>query len=198
MLLNGSVLQVVEHFIRDFSCSCHGSAIAKASGLNQKTVSNVLNRLEEDGFLESRTVGKNKEFKLRFDDLERTKRFLLGVENARTLRFLEENPKVKEVFSKTSPFLKGIVLVFGSYAKGSQKKDSDLDVFIAGEYDASKLKQPASLYGIEVSVRHMSRENFRKALREKDLLIREVVSDHIILHGTEEYLEFVLGDYYGR
>jgi len=198
MLLNDVVVRVIEHFLRDYAGSCYGSAIAKASGLNQKTVSNVLNRLEEHGFLKSTIVGKNKEFKLRFDDLEKAKRFLLGVENARTLRFLDENLKVKEVFSKTNQFIKGVVLVFGSYAKGNQKKDSDLDVFIAGEYDARKLKQAASLYGIEVNVKHMSRENFRKALKEKDLLIKEVVSDHIILRGTEEYLDFVLSDYYGR
>lgn len=198
MLLDGVVLQVVEHFLRDYASSQYGSAIAKASGLNQKTVSNVLNRLEGEGFLKSNTVGKNKEFRLRFDDLEKARRFLLGVENARTLRFLDENPKVKEISSKTSSFFSGVVLVFGSYAKGSQKKDSDLDLFIAGEYDASKLKQAARLYGIEVNVKHMSQENFRKALKENDIFIKEVVSDHIILRGTEEYLDFVLGDYYGR
>lgn len=188
----------MEHFIRDLSGSYYGSAIAKASGLNQKTVSNVLNRLEDKGFLKSNTVGKNKEFRLRFDDLERIRRFLLGVENARTLRFLEGNPKVKGVFSKTTSFFSGIVMVFGSYAKGIQKKDSDLDVFVAGEYDAFKLKEATRLYGMDLNVKQMSRENFREALKEKDIFIREVVSDHIILRGTEEYLELVLGDYYGR
>jgi predicted nucleotidyltransferase/biotin operon repressor len=198
MLLNDSVMDILEIFLRNLNEPHNGSEIARVTGSNQKTISNILNRLEDEGFLVSRVVGRNKEFTIRFDDMEKSKRFLLSLENARTLRFLDRNPKVKEVVSKITPFIKGIAIVFGSYAKGTQKKESDLDVFIAGDYDEKKVKEFSELYGIRINVKKMSLRNFSVALREKDIFIKEILSSHVILLGTEEYLYLVLGEYYGR
>lgn len=198
MVFNGFVLEVMEPFLRDLDSIHHGSEIARKCGLNQKTVANTLNRLGEEGVLKSRTVGKNKEFSVSFDDPEKTIRFLLSLENSRTLKFLEANPKVKEILSKAKPYFKGVVVVFGSYAKGIQKKDSDLDVLSVGGYDSKKVKEISDMYGVEVSVKGMDLSGFRQSLRERDIFMKEVVSDHIIVFGMEDFLEDVLREYYGR
>lgn len=192
------MLDVMTPFLRNLNASHHGSGIARKSKLNQKTVANTLNSLEEEGFLRSRIVGKNKEFKLCFDDREKTMRFLLSLENARSARFLDENPRIKEFIAKTRPHFRGILVVFGSYAKETQKKDSDLDVLSVGEYDAKQVREVAELYGIHSSIKNMKSKDFIQALREKDLFINEVVSDHMITHGIENYLENVAREYYGR
>ena len=198
MLLNDTVVRVMECFLRNLDAPHHGSGIAKAKNMNQKTVSNTLNNLEREGFLNSKTVGKNKEFTLNLGDSEKAKRFLLALENARTIQFLDDNPKIREVVAKTTPPSKGISVIFGSYAKGIQRKGSDLDVFAVGDYDTQNIKRVSDLYGIKINVKNMSSEGFRAALREKDVFIREVVSDHLVVEGVEEYLNLVLSDYYGR
>ena len=198
MVLNGFVLDVMEPFLRDLDSIHHGSEIARKYGLNQKTVANVLNGLEEEGFLKSKTVGKNKEFRVSFDDPEKASRFLLSLENARALKFLDANPKVKEILSKTKPYFTGIVVVFGSYAKGTQKKDSDLDILSVGDCDAKKVKEASDMYGVELSVKNMDLAGFRQSLKERDILIKEVVSDHITIYGIEDFLKNVLREYHGR
>ncbi|MFH0859854.1 MAG: nucleotidyltransferase domain-containing protein [Candidatus Altiarchaeota archaeon] len=188
----------MDPFLRDLNASYHGSGIAHKSRLNQKTVANTLNSLEGEGLLRSRIVGKNKEFRLCFDDREKVMRFLLSLENARSARFLDEHPRIKEFVAKTKPHFRGIVVVFGSYAKETQKKDSDLDLLSVGEYDAKQVGEVAELYGIHVSVKNMRLKDFIQALREKDLFINEVVSGHMIIRGIESYLENVVREYYGR
>src|SRR3989344_3413881 len=138
MLLNELRLAVLEEFLGDYTGSFTGSYIARKRSLNQKPVAKTLNRLEDEGFLRSRTAGNNKEFSLNLDNPEPVKNFIIAAEHLRTAVFLKKNPMVKEVLAKARPALGGIVVVFGSYAKGVQKKDSDLDVFVAGAYDRKK------------------------------------------------------------
>lgn len=188
----------MECFLRDLDIPHHGSEIAKSKGMNQKTVSNTLNRLETEGLLKSKTVGKNREFNLNLDDRERVKRFLLALENARVIRFLDEHRRIREVVTGMAFPSTKIVIIFGSYAKANHKKDSDLDILIVGDYSTQETKRISELYGIKVNVKGMNPEGFRQALRKKTIFIREVISDHLIVKGVEDYLELVLSEYYDR
>ena len=70
-----------------------------------------------------------------------TRKYLNLTEQHKEISFLEKNPIIKEIISKITPLINGIGIIFGSYAKGTQKKDSDLDVFVIGEYKRDKIKQ---------------------------------------------------------
>ncbi len=198
MLLDDLRLSVIEVFLGNYVGSFTGSYIARKKSLNQKTVANTLNKLEDEGFLKSTTVGRNKEFSLNLDNLESVKNLIVAVEHLRTANFLKKNPMVKEILLKAKLFLKGIVVVFGSYAKGTQKKDSDLDIFVGGTYNRDKIYEISKLYGIQVNVKNYSPDAFRRVLKTKDVLINEILKNHIIITSIEEFVNMVLREYYGQ
>src|SRR3989338_7251801 len=126
MLLNHQI-KIFEEFLRDFNSELTGSFIAKKKGLNQKTVSNYLNRLEKEAILKSKTQGKNKLYSLNLNNKETVKNFIIAAEHIRTVNFYKRNILIKEIAEKMQNLIMGTAVIFGSYAKITQKQDSDLD-----------------------------------------------------------------------
>ena len=79
----------------------------------------------------------------------------------------------------------------GAIQKERKKKDSDLDLFIAGTYQEEKIKEISQTYGITISVKKYPIKLFEKSIRE-DILIKEVLEHHILIKGREEFMEKVL------
>ena len=77
---------------------------------------------------------------------------------------------------------KGFVAVFGSYAKGQQRKGSDLDVFIAGTAEIRKTALP-----IHIDPKKYPLQTF-KSRKDSDFLAGEVIRHHIIIQGVEEFV----------
>ena len=98
---------------------------------------------------------------------------------------------IKEIVSKIEPLIKGTALIFGSYAKGTQKKGSDLDIFIIGVCNMKEISSISQTYGIDVSVKMYPKAIFDKKINH-DILIREVIDNHIMIKGTEELVKQVL------
>jgi len=191
MLLNDTELTILEEFVGDYKARLTGSSIAKKKKLNQKTVSNYLKRLEEQNFLKSITEGKNKLYSLNLQDEQLIVNFISSVENARAINFYKKNPLIKEIIAKSLPSIKGIALIFGSYAKGTQKKESDLDIFIAGKIDKKEINKIEDVYHVEINIKAYPLAAFKKALEEKDPLVEEAIKSHIIIQNAQEFASFV-------
>lgn len=157
-----------------------GSFIAKKHNLNQKTVSNYLNSLEKEQILKSKIQGKNKLYYF-IDDIN-TKNFLMSIELNKTINFYKKHVLVKEVISKLK--IKGIAIIFGSYAKGIEKKKSDLDLFVIGKCDEKEIHKIGDMYKLEINLKIYPKF-------ELDILTKEVVKNHIIIKGVEEWIKLV-------
>ncbi|MFO8016542.1 MAG: nucleotidyltransferase domain-containing protein [Candidatus Woesearchaeota archaeon] len=198
MLLENKTVRVMRTFLGDLESYRHGSRIAKKLDMNQKTVSNILNRLEEENLLKSRRDGKNKQFSVDFADPEKTLRYILLCETAATIMFLDKNPKIKDIIGKIRPFMKGVVVVFGSYAKGIQRKNSDLDILVAGTCNKNRIREISEMYDIDISVKTLNEKSFITALKRRDILMKEIISNHILISGSDSYVQNVVRYYYGR
>ena len=119
--------------------------------------------------------------------------FILSVENARTIGFYQKHPMVKEVIVRLLPEIKGISLVFGSYAKGTEKKESDLDIFVVGSADEKAIDEIADMYHLEVNAVQYSLAAFRKALKENDAVVKEIIKSHILIQNAQEFVSYVMG-----
>ena len=84
-----------------------------------------------------------------------------------------------------------MVVVFGSYAKGTQRKDSDVDVLVLSPFNAD-LSDVQRFYGIKASIKEFTDEEFKEALMGKDFLIEEVIKNHILLVGSDLFVMMVL------
>ncbi len=188
MLLNNIHIQIFEEFARDYTVKLTGSQIAKKKNLNQKTVANTLKKFESQKFLKSTTQGKNKLYSLNLDDTQLSVQFISILEHLRTMDFYKKQPFMKEIASKIVPVCEGIVVIFGSYAKGTQKKDSDLDLFVVGSYKPNELDKISKAYKIEINVKSYPGNVFKKALKKKDPFLEEIMQNHIILNDIQSYV----------
>ena len=183
MLLDKNKYLVLKEFIGK-NKGIHGSLIAKENSLNQKTVSNILKSLEKENILKFKTEGKNKIYSLNRDEIE-NKEILKIIEIEKKKDFLKKNMKFKSLFSKLEQISKGILIIFGSYAKGINKIGSDLDILIMGNIqDIDKLEES---FGIEINVINMKKNKFDL----KENFVKEIVRNHIVLKNVEDFVDLI-------
>lgn len=90
-----------------------------------------------------------------------------------------------------------IMLLFGSHAKGTAKKDSDIDLLfvVQNENDIKKIKRKINNiisetnYKIEFEV--ITTNWLIKMFEEKNTVGREVLKGSIIIHGADQYYTMV-------
>lgn len=182
-------LHVLSLFTNGFGKEYYIREVQKILKISPRTAQLILDDLEKKTVLESKTKGKIRAYKIKKS--ETAVDYMVFVEQYKKLAFLGEKQMVKEIVTKIIPFISGIGLIFGSYAKGTEKKDSDLDIFIAGNCDRSSIKKTSELYGIEISVKAYPMKIFEKEIRN-DILIKEVLANHIIFLNAEYFTRLAL------
>ena len=79
------------------------------------------------------------------------------------------------------------IVVFGSYARGESKEESDIDVLIVGDVKLDEIidiTYPILLrYGVYISPIVMSRDYFEMLKAEKTGFIENVLKEGITLYG---------------
>ncbi|HLD04440.1 MAG TPA: nucleotidyltransferase domain-containing protein [Candidatus Nanoarchaeia archaeon] len=153
----------------------HVRGIAQALGTNQTTIARKTAQLRKENVLDFKIEGKNKTF------------FLKKTTEARIHVYLWEHYTLLKTL-KTYPFLRKLideakktevlVLLFGSYAKGIAKEDSDIDLFVETIHNSLKehFEQIDSRLSVQIGsyVKHSA-------------LIKEIEKNHVILNHVEEY-----------
>ena len=182
-------LQVFSLFTNGFDKEYYIREVEKLLKISPRTAQLILEDLENKGIIESKTRGKIKSYKLKINDS--SKRYLTFVEQYKSIAFMEKNLLVKEVIEKISPFLNGIGIIFGSYAKGIFNKESDLDIFVVGDYEKEEIKKVSRNLGIEISIKCYPLKTFEKNVNQ-DILIKEVLKNHIVFKNTELFIQKVL------
>ena len=84
------------------------------------------------------------------------------------------------------------IVLFGSYAKGTATKESDIDILLISKTKVGidKItKEIYAKYGKEINPVIMTSEDFK---RQKDKsLIKEIIKDHYVLYGVEKFVNLV-------
>lgn len=182
-------LQAISLFTNGFDRDYYIREVEKLLGVSPRTSQLILENLENKGILESKTKGKIKSYKLKMNDL--SKKYLIFAEQYKSIMLMEKNILIKEIIEKISPYISGIGIIFGSYAKGTADKSSDLDVFIAGYYSREEIKRISGTYGIEISVKCYPIKTFEKNLAN-DAFLKEVLKSHIVFLNAEQFIQLVL------
>ena len=184
-------LRVLSLFTKGFTKGYYIREVHQVLQISPSTAQLVLEDLEKKAVLESKTWGKIRIYSLKKNIL--SQRYLILAEHYKSILFLENHLKVKEIISKISPYLEGIALVFGSYAKGLEKQGSDLDLFIAGTANRKKIEEIGNTYGVQVSIKNYFLKTFQQNLKS-DVLIQEVLKDHIAVFNAEGFVRIVQND----
>ena len=169
-------LDIVNELLRNEG---HIRDIARKLGTNHTLILRKMVDLSKENVVDFREEGRNKVY------------FLKKSIEAKKYSFMAEDFKVMKLLGKY-PDLRGIIeniqknkeiklaVLFGSYAKGIAKKDSDIDVYI--DTKNAKIKQEIERVDTRLNVK-IGEYN------PSNLLIMEIAKNHVILKGTEEYYE---------
>ena len=182
-------LQVLSLFTNGFNREYYIREVQKLLKISPRTSQLILNDLENKGILESKTKGKIKAYTIKRNSL--SQRYIIFCEQYKAIAFLEKKLIIKEIIEKINPFIEGIGIVFGSYAKDIAKKDSDLDIFVIGKYNKEKIKKVSKTYSIEISIKCYPLKTFEKNLAN-DILLKEILKNHIIFLNVEQFIKAVL------
>ena len=189
-MLNENIYRVLSLFAGDYRNEVYGRKAARELKMNQKTVSNVLLRLETDNILKSKTEGRNRIFRLNLSNPALI-HIMTMVEEERAVRFREESKLGRDFFEMILKSKSPLVVIFGSYADGTQKRNSDIDILALSPFRAD-LSSIQKFYKIKTSVKEYTEEEFKEALRFGDFLIAEILRNHVVIVGSDLFVKIIL------
>jgi len=169
-------IQIVALLLRSDS---HPRKLAQDLGLSHTTVLRKLKGLLDGNIVDFRMEGKNKTY------------FLKKTLEARVHVYVAEWYALENLIQE-APHLRSIIkavqeredfplaVIFGSYAKGTADKKSDIDLYIETEDRETKRELERCHSKLSVKIGLWDPEN---------LLIQEIVKNHVIVKGVERFYE---------
>ncbi len=191
MLLNKH-FEILKFFTTNLNEERYGRELAKKTSLSQKAMALSLKELEEKGILKSKTKGNIKNYSLNLKNKD-LKDVIILVEILKKLEFLKKHRLLKEIFNGDNR----IVGIFGSYAKGTETKISDVDLFIIGKEQKQDYDKKGELFDLEINIKYFRKGEFKRLLREKKNLGKEIVRNHVLISGFESFVYLIWKAFYG-
>lgn len=170
------IMEIVESLRQK---NCHLRGLAKMLQTNQTTIARKMKGLARNNVVDFRREGKNKVFFLK-KNIE-AREYLCLAEHYKLLWLLQKHPSLKSLAWKIQRHPRvTLAILFGSYAKESSRKESDIDIYI--ETTSRELKKELELLDSRLSIKIGS-------YIKESLLIKEIEKEHIIIKGVELYYE---------
>ena len=157
----------------------HIRELARMLGTNQTTAARKLAELYSKNVVEYKLEGRNKIYFLK-RSLE-AYQFVLIAEQIKLIEILREDPYLRRIAKEIKQNKEvNLAVLFGSHAKKTATRNSDIDIFI--ETKSKKIRNEINNINSRISVKVGEFDT-------KNLLIREILKNHVILKGAEIYYE---------
>lgn len=187
--INENDLAVLSLFTVGYNREYYIREIAPLLPISHGTVQTILERLEKKLVLTSSMRGKIRLFRIKPGEI--AVQYFILTEQYKKISFIEEHPYHFEVLNKIDPFIEGITLLFGSYAKGTETEDSDLDLLVAGQYDEKEIARIAKIFDTRINIQVFPPGVFLKT-NPGDTLLIEAKKHHIVWKNTEPFVRAVV------
>ena len=191
-MLHNKYSEVLRQFLTDYGKELYGRGLIGKVPLSQKGIALALQELEKKGILKSKKEGNIKFYRLDLTSPE-AKDTIILTEIANKIEFFKKHKKIAYILKKDER----VVGIFGSYAKGTEKTDSDIDIFIIGGKKKQDYDIQGKIYDLNISTVYFSEKEFWKLIKEKNNLCKEIINSHIIIFGIERFVNIILRGYYG-
>lgn len=166
-----------------------GRALAKAAGVEAKRAAEALRALVNGGLVQRRRAGKAFLYSINCASYAIAEILLPA--------FASERDWLKRLGDEIRRSIPGTesVLLYGSWARGKARPESDIDLLviarltrqehISQENVEETRARMSERYGKSVSLLIFSRDEFRRRLRERDVLAREIIVYGRVLAGLD-------------
>ena len=199
--INNIKLEIISLYRNNYLNQFHIREMGKLVGKSHVSLLPHLKSFEEDKILLAKQVGKSKVYSLNFDN-NQVKEFLSLSEKKRSLEFLNKELFIKKIYNEFINInLNGCLILFGSYASGTNSEESDVDLLYMGEINDSKkeiIKEFGKVYGKEVHLVSMTLKQFKEQLSKQNSLIKEIIKNHIILYNHDILINELWRYYYEK
>ena len=199
--LSNNSLQILSLYRTDYAKNLHMRAMAKLLDTSHMTLLPYLKCLEELKMLQTKLVGRNKQYTLNKTN-SITKYYLVTTEQLVTIEYLEKTFLIKKFAEHLDSIdISNPLILFGSYAKGYATEESDIDLFSIGkltENQQNHIKKFESIFGKKVNIKIATAGNFTAGLRTGDILIKEVVANHIVISNPDPFVTLLWRQYVER
>jgi predicted nucleotidyltransferase len=155
----------------------HARSVAKSLGINHMTAMRALRSLVEANVLDYSVTGRNKVYALK-TTLE-ARNAVLMAEIHRLDLLVERYPFLRRIMTKILDDERvGLAVLFGSYAKGTATKNSDIDLYVQTQDPNLKKDLEGLSSKLSVKIGNYDTDN---------PLIKEIQKDHVIVKGVEMF-----------
>lgn len=145
------------------------------------TVLRKLNDLKKMNILGCIEYGRNRSYFLK--DSLKAKNYIMMSQFYNLNKFIYNNPHLKSVILEIKSICNDLcVVIFGSYAQGLQKKDSDVDLFIQTKDTNVKKKIQLINFKLNVKIGDFDKNSF---------LGKEILKNRVIINGVEKFYELI-------
>lgn len=184
--------EIVVFLLNNHSNDVNISKIAKGLKMDYKTAYEIIKRLEKENVVMLETFGGSSKVSL-------TNLLSIQLYNAEKKRrediLKDKNLSViLKYFEEGLPTKLYVLLLFGSYAKKTNTKHSDIDLFfiMSDEKFESSINRIASLIPLNIHVNIFTEKEFISMKNSKEITVgSEAIKSNIILHGIESYYELI-------
>jgi predicted nucleotidyltransferase len=195
-----TTLRILGLYRNDYTKSSHPREIARELNVSANTSDLQLKRLETMRVLVRTRKGKNVNYSLNLDNII-AKYYLSLAETFATITFLEDHFLIKKIIRELDEHVEGVIILFGSFAKGQATELSDIDLFVLSDQlkgsviDHHAFTEIEMLIGREISAKTMTTKQFIEGLQRGAPLVWEVVADHIVLKGIDTFCDVLWRHY---
>ncbi|MBI5398359.1 nucleotidyltransferase domain-containing protein [Candidatus Woesearchaeota archaeon] len=190
-MIHNKYFGILKHYLGNYKKETYGRELLKTSRSSQKNIALTLQDLQKKGVLQSRSSGTLKYYHLNLANPQ-IKDFLLITELLQKIEFAARHPKIAHIFKQDTR----IVGIFGSYAKGTEKKDSDIDLFIVGNKRTIDYDKEGAAFDLNISIKYFSEKQFQQLI-VKNPLTNEIFENHVLIFGGERFIDIVWKNKYG-
>src|SRR3989338_3796610 len=163
--------------------------LSRAVGVPYATFYRTLHKMKE--LVKVQRVGKSRNVSLNMDNAS-IKPYLAISSEEEKQDFLKKQPILNKIASELKT--KDVVVLFGSYAKGSETERSDIDLFIIskGVEKSLSFSKYEVLFRKKINPVFVTKSEFKKMLQDRGENVgKQALKDHIILNNPESFWECV-------
>ena len=166
--------------------------------LNEKsnnTIQLAISKFKSENLITDRKIGNSILYKLNLNE-DSVFDYITIFDNSKLSKNAKQSiMRVKEEVNKITPFFS--IIVFGSYAKRMQKKDSDIDIAIIAEGNKEKIKAQTNIASdksiIPIDIHLISKSEFLEMLNDtKENLGKQIARNHLAIHNSKIFYSILI------
>jgi len=176
MLQKRNDLEIIEQLIKEPK---HIRALAIKLNIIPSTIQRTIKKLEEQNIVDYKIQGKNNIYKIK--NTPEAKQYVYITEHYKLIKILQKT-ELRFIIKQLQEKTQNLIILFGSYAKNLEKKDSDIDVYI--ETEDLNLQKELSKISKKLSIKIGN-------LNKESPLTKEIIKNHIIIQKVERFYELI-------